>query len=129
MTPFRGTLSVVSSLEPPALVLRSANYIQGKKEDLFVKSIQRNILIMGRYTEPIENVPSGEILGLIGIDQSLLKPGTLSTSETNQCDDGEQSHRNRDKSGERHGKDHGCHQGEYGRRADRHEDSPPPRRG
>merc|ERR1712187_323659 len=51
-------------------------------EDLFVKSIQRTILMMGRYTEPIEDVPSGNILGLVGVDQFLLKSGTLSTSET-----------------------------------------------
>merc|ERR1712147_492234 len=58
------------------------NFIPGKKEDLFIKSIQRTILMMGRYTEPIEDVPSGNILGLVGIDQFLLKSGTLSTSET-----------------------------------------------
>merc|ERR1712014_450888 len=57
-------------------------FIPGKKEDLFIKSIQRTILMMGRYTEPIEDVPAGNILGLVGIDQFLLKSGTLSTSET-----------------------------------------------
>ncbi|RMY40430.1 hypothetical protein D0865_12563 [Hortaea werneckii] len=78
MTPVRGVLSVVSPLVPPALVLRSVKYILGKKEDLFIKSIQRTILMMGRYTEPIEDVPSGNIIGLAGIDQLLLKSGTLS---------------------------------------------------
>ncbi|KAI7543278.1 Elongation factor, partial [Hortaea werneckii] len=62
--------------------IQGPNYIPGKKEDLFIKSIQRTILMMGRYTEPIEDVPSGNILGLVGIDQFLLKSGTLSTSET-----------------------------------------------
>jgi elongation factor 2 len=35
------------------------NYVPGKKEDLCIKAIQRTILMMGRYTEPIENVPCG----------------------------------------------------------------------
>merc|ERR1712000_16289 len=62
--------------------IQGPNFIPGKKEDLFIKSIQRSILMMGRYTEPIEDVPSGNILGLVGIDQFLLKSGTLTTSET-----------------------------------------------
>ncbi|KAK5175605.1 Macrophage colony-stimulating factor 1 receptor [Saxophila tyrrhenica] len=62
--------------------IQGPNYIPGKKEDLFVKSIQRTILMMGKYTEPIEDVPAGNILGLVGIDQFLLKSGTLTTSET-----------------------------------------------
>ena len=37
--------------------IQGPNYTPGKKEDLFVKSIQRTILMMGRYTEPIEDVP------------------------------------------------------------------------
>ncbi|KXT17691.1 hypothetical protein AC579_9017 [Pseudocercospora musae] len=62
--------------------IQGPNYVPGKKEDLFVKSIQRTILMMGRYTEPIEDVPAGNILGLVGIDQFLLKSGTLTTEES-----------------------------------------------
>merc|ERR1712066_953636 len=40
---------------------------------------QRTILMMGRYTEPIEDVPAGNILGLVGVDQYLIKTGTIST--------------------------------------------------
>lgn len=36
------------------------NYVPGKKEDLYEKAIQRTILMMGRYTEAIEDVPSGK---------------------------------------------------------------------
>jgi len=57
------------------------NYIPGKKDDLYVKSIQRTILMMGRYTEPIEDVPCGNICGLVGVDQYLVKTGTLTTFE------------------------------------------------
>jgi len=38
--------------------------------------------MMGRFVEPIEDVPAGNILGLVGIDQFLLKSGTLTTNET-----------------------------------------------
>jgi len=55
------------------------NYVPGKKEDLYEKSIQRTILMMGRYTESIEDVPCGNICGLVGVDQYLVKTGTIST--------------------------------------------------
>lgn len=62
--------------------IQGPNYTPGKKEDLFVKSIQRTVLMMGRNTEPIDDVPAGNIVGLVGVDQFLLKSGTLTTSET-----------------------------------------------
>jgi elongation factor 2 len=66
----------------PKIRIQGPNYLPGKKEDLFIKSIQRTILMMGRYIEPIEDCPAGNICGLVGIDQFLLKSGTLTTSET-----------------------------------------------
>ncbi|XP_026543489.1 elongation factor 2-like [Notechis scutatus] len=57
------------------------NYTPGKKEDLYLKPIQRTILMMGRYVEPIEDVPCGNIVGLVGVDQFLVKTGTISTFE------------------------------------------------
>ena len=62
--------------------IQGPNYVPGKKDDLFIKAIQRTILMMGRFIEPIEDVPAGNILGLVGVDQFLLKSGTLTTSET-----------------------------------------------
>lgn len=35
--------------------------------------------MMGRYVESIENVPCGNICGLVGVDQFLVKTGTIST--------------------------------------------------
>ena len=61
--------------------IQGPNYVPGKKEDLFVKAIQRTILMMGRFIEPIDDVPAGNIVGLVGVDQFLLKSGTLTTSE------------------------------------------------
>lgn len=57
------------------------NYVPGKKTDLFLKSIQRTVLMMGRYVEPIEDVPCGNTVGLVGVDQYLLKCGTITDSE------------------------------------------------
>jgi len=57
------------------------NYVPGKKNDLFVKNIQRTVLMMGRYTEPVEDVPAGNTVGLVGVDQFLLKSGTITTHE------------------------------------------------
>jgi elongation factor 2 len=57
------------------------NYVPGKKDDLYVKTIQRTILMMGRYTEPIEDVPCGNVCGLVGVDQFIVKTGTITTFE------------------------------------------------
>ncbi|KAF9569529.1 Elongation factor 2 [Mortierella alpina] len=61
--------------------IQGPNYQPGSKTDLFVKSVQRIVLMMGRYVEPIEDCPAGNIVGLVGIDQFLLKSGTITTSE------------------------------------------------
>lgn len=57
------------------------NYVPGKKEDIYVKPIQRTVLMMGRIVEPIEDVPCGNIVGLVGVDQYLVKTGTITTFE------------------------------------------------
>merc|ERR1712200_243315 len=51
----------------------------GQKTDLYEKSIQRTILMMGGRVEAIEDVPAGNICGLVGVDQFLVKTGTIST--------------------------------------------------
>lgn len=61
--------------------IQGPNYEPGKKDDLFVKNIQRTVLMMGRYVEPIEDCPAGNIIGLVGVDQFLVKSGTITTSE------------------------------------------------
>merc|ERR1712127_96315 len=55
------------------------NFTWGKKEDLYEKSIQRTILMMGGKVEAIEDVPAGNICGLVGVDQFLVKTGTITT--------------------------------------------------
>jgi elongation factor 2 len=55
------------------------NFTPGSKTDLYVKQIQRTILMMGRFVEQIEDVPCGNIVGLVGVDQYLIKTGTITT--------------------------------------------------
>lgn len=62
--------------------IQGPNYVPGKKDDLFIKAVQRTVLMMGGKVDPIDDVPAGNILGLVGIDQFLLKSGTLTTSDT-----------------------------------------------
>jgi elongation factor 2 len=73
---FSGTISTGQKCR-----LMGPHYVPGKKEDLCIKAIQRTILMMGRYIEPIEDVPCGNICGLVGVDQFLVKTGTITTFE------------------------------------------------
>ncbi|CAN0147142.1 unnamed protein product, partial [Discosporangium mesarthrocarpum] len=69
------------------------NYVPGKKTDLWVKNIQRTIIMMGRQEreeEENQNVPAGNTCGLVGVDQVLLKArlfasGTITTSDVGHC--------------------------------------------
>ena len=37
------------------------------------------MLMMGRYPDPIEDVPCGNIIGLVGVDQFVVKDTTITT--------------------------------------------------
>jgi len=56
------------------------NFVPGSKEDLHETNIQRTVLMMGRKNENLQDCPCGNTIGLVGIDQFLVKCGTLSTS-------------------------------------------------
>jgi len=55
------------------------NYVAGKKEDVHETAIQRTVLMMGRTVEYIADVPCGNTVGLVGVDQYLMKTGTITT--------------------------------------------------
>lgn len=61
------------------------NYVPGKKTDLFTKSIQRVVIMMGRYTETVADIPAGNTCGLIGVDAYLVKSGTITDNENACC--------------------------------------------
>jgi len=61
--------------------IQGPNYVPGNKGDLFIKAVQRTVLMMGGKVEPLDDCPAGNIVGLVGVDQFLLKSGTLTTNE------------------------------------------------
>jgi len=61
------------------------NYVSGKKAELWIKNIQRTVIMMGRYTEQVADVPAGNTCALVGVDQYLLKSGTICTAEDAHC--------------------------------------------
>lgn len=54
------------------------NFKFGKKEDVYEKSIQRVVLMMGKKAEDVLSVPCGNTCALVGVDQCLIKQGTIS---------------------------------------------------
>jgi len=57
------------------------DYVHGGKRDLYIKKVQRTLLMMGRSTEQVPHVPAGNVVGLMGFQQYLLKSGTVCTLE------------------------------------------------
>jgi len=57
------------------------NYVPGKKEDLYCKSIQRVQLMMAGKTEAVDDVPCGNTVGIVGVDAYILKTGTITDQE------------------------------------------------
>jgi elongation factor 2 len=71
---FSGTIATGQTVR-----IQGPDYIPGKKTDLYVKKVQRTVLMMGRYVEQLPNCPCGNTIGLVGIDSYLLKSGTITT--------------------------------------------------
>ncbi|KAJ7242600.1 hypothetical protein B0H12DRAFT_1236729 [Mycena haematopus] len=57
----------------PKIRIQGPNYTPGKKDDLFIKSIQRTVLMMGRYIEPLEDCPAGNIVGLTAHNMKVMR--------------------------------------------------------
>jgi elongation factor 2 len=73
---FSGTIATGQKVR-----IMGPNYQPGKKTELWVKNIQRTVIMMGRYTEQVADVPAGNTCALVGVDQYLLKTGTICTEE------------------------------------------------
>jgi len=73
---FSGTIATGQKVR-----IQGPYYKPGTKEDLHVKNIQRTVLMMGRTTEQIQDVPCGNTVALVGVDQYILKSGTITTLE------------------------------------------------
>ncbi len=61
--------------------IMGANYKPGKKDDLYEKNITRTVLMMGRTVESIPDVPCGNTVALSGVDQYLIKTGTIGSCD------------------------------------------------
>lgn len=61
--------------------MQGPNFVHGKKDDLYIKNIQRCVLYMGKKFEPVEDVPCGNTVCLVGVDQYLTKSGTITDYE------------------------------------------------
>merc|ERR1712070_16288 len=61
--------------------IQGPHYKPGSKEDLNIKNIQRTVLMMGRTVEQIADVPCGNTVALVGVDQYILKTGTITDIE------------------------------------------------
>ena len=77
---FAGTVSTGQKVR-----IMGPNYKPGSKNDLHVKNIQRTVLMMGGKVEAVADVPCGNTVGLVGVDQFLMKQGTISDSEVAHC--------------------------------------------
>ena len=62
--------------------IMSSNYEPGSKSGLFVKPVQRCGFMMAGSFEKLSEVPSGNIVAIVGIDKFLVKQGTLTNLAT-----------------------------------------------
>lgn len=57
-----------------------SNYVPGQKNDLYEKSIgQVGVFMMGKNPESLPDIPCGNTVALTGIDDYLLKTGTITS--------------------------------------------------
>jgi len=69
---FSGTVTVSKKVR-----ILGPNFKQGRQEDLYEKNVQRVVLMMGRRAEDVADVPCGNTCALVGVDQCILKQGTI----------------------------------------------------
>jgi len=74
---FSGTIATGQKVR-----IQGPHYKPGGKEDLNIKNVQRTVLMMGRSTEQIADVPCGNTVALVGIDGYLLKSGTITSLDS-----------------------------------------------
>lgn len=54
------------------------NYVHGTKQDLYEgKPVQRCVLMMGASQEAVEDMPVGNVCGLVGVDKFIVKSATI----------------------------------------------------
>ncbi|KAJ0799048.1 putative ribosomal protein S5 domain 2-type [Helianthus annuus] len=53
----------------------------GEKKDLYVKGVQRTVIWMGKKQETVEDVPCGNTVAMVGLDQFITKNATLANEK------------------------------------------------
>ncbi|KAH9288388.1 hypothetical protein KI387_032505 [Taxus chinensis] len=57
------------------------NYVPGEKKDIYVKSVQRTVIWMGKKQETVDDVPCGNTVAMVGLDQCITKNATLTNEK------------------------------------------------
>ena len=57
------------------------NFKYGSKEDYYEKNLSNPILMMGKGTESMSEVPCGNVVALMGLDNFIKKIATITTAE------------------------------------------------
>ena len=73
---FSGTIATGQKVR-----IMGPNYVPGKKTELWVKNIQRTVIMMGRTVEQVPDIPAGNTCALVGVDAYLVKTGTITTHD------------------------------------------------
>jgi elongation factor 2 len=73
---FSGTITMGQKVR-----IMGPNYQPGSNVDLVEKTVQRTVIMMGRTAEFVANVPCGNTVALVGVDQGLIKTGTITSDE------------------------------------------------
>ncbi|PAN28749.1 hypothetical protein PAHAL_5G176400 [Panicum hallii] len=73
---FSGTVATGTKVR-----IMGPNYVPGGKKDLYVKTVQRTVIWMGKRLESVENVPCGNTVALVGLDQFITKNATLTNDK------------------------------------------------
>lgn len=58
-------------------LIMGPNHVPGEKEDLLVNNIQRTMLMMAGRTSVVDDVPCGNTVGIVGVDQYILTTLTI----------------------------------------------------
>lgn len=74
---FSGTISTGEKVK-----IIGPNYKEGSKNDYYEKKINSTMIMIGNKAENIPSVVCGNTVALTGIEQYLLKSGTISSMDT-----------------------------------------------
>lgn len=77
---FSGTISTGQKVR-----IMGPNYVPGSKNDLNIKNVQRTVIMMGGKVEAVPDVPAGNTVALVGVDQYLMKQGTIASADDAHC--------------------------------------------